>query len=357
MVQRPLVHLSGAAPGGHLHTDGHQKQAHAVVHPLRESRPAVDAAQRTTGRVIVLADPQHDVADRDLHLPAGWAVGGDEGQIVLQRHRQPVGTRAAALSFRQTDPVSTPIDPALLDFAVDAVSAAGGLTLELFQTTEFDVERKDDGSPVTIADRGAERLLRERIEAAFPDDAIHGEEEDDKPGSSGRRWVIDPIDGTISFTHGVALFTNLLYMEDEHGPAIGVINVPALGELVAAGRGLGCRFNGTPCRVNGHDSLAGSVLSASGFDWWEEEQLAKAHRSGMLLRTWGDGYGYVLVATGRIEAMVDPSIHFWDVAPCQVIIDEAGGRWSALDGTLDAAGGSFVATNGLIHDALLEALR
>jgi len=261
------------------------------------------------------------------------------------------------LSFRETLDVSPSIDPDLLSFATDIVSEAGALTLELFRSTEFAVERKGDGSPVTIADRNAERLLRERIESRFPDDAIHGEEEADKAGTSGRTWVIDPIDGTISFTHGVGLFTNLLYLEDEHGPAVGVINVPAIGEMVAAGRGLGCWFNGARCHVNDHDSLSRAVLSASGFDWWTEEQLTKAHRSGMLLRTWGDGYGYMLVATGRIEAMVDPSIHYWDIAPCQVIIPEAGGRWSALDGTADARSGSFVATNGHIHDAVLDALR
>lgn len=231
------------------------------------------------------------------------------------------------------------------------------MTLELFRTAELDIEHKGDGTPVTIADRMAERLLRERIEAAFPDDGIHGEEEDDKIGTSGRQWVIDPIDGTISFTRGVALYTNLLYLEDEHGPAIGVINVPAIDEIVYAGRGLGCRFNDVPCHVNDRSGLRGSMLSASGFDWWDEDLITRVHRSGIGLRTWGDGYGYLLVATGRIEAMVDPTIKWWDIAPCQVIISEAGGRWSALDGSSDARKGSFVATNGRIHDELLELLR
>lgn len=252
--------------------------------------------------------------------------------------------------------MTTPIDPELLDFAVEVVSEAGRLTLDLFRGADLDVEEKGDGSPVTVADRNAERLMRRMIEERFPDDSIHGEEEADKAGSSGRRWVIDPIDGTISFTHGVGLYTNLLYMEDEHGPAIGVINVPAMGEMVAAGRGLGCRFNGQPCHVNDRSTVRGSVLSTSGFDWWEADRLMRAHGSGAILRTWGDGYGFVLVATGRIEAMVDPSIHYWDIAPCQVIIPEAGGRWSALDGSQDPHHGSFIATNGVIHDELLEIL-
>lgn len=249
-----------------------------------------------------------------------------------------------------------PIDTDLLDFAVEIVREAGQLTLQHFRAAELDIEHKGDGSPVTVADKQAERLLRERIEARFPDDGIHGEEEADKEGTSGRRWVIDPIDGTVSFTAGVGMYTNLLYLEDEHGPAIGVINVPALDEIVWAGRGRGCHFNGVPCHVNHHPTLRGGILSTSGFDWWEADLVTQAHRSGVRLRTWGDGYGYLLVATGRIEAMVDPHINFWDIAPCQVIIEEAGGRWSAIDGSTDPHHGSFVATNGLVHDELLAAL-
>ena len=272
-------------------------------------------------------------------------------------HSEPVGTHASLLSFRQTERVSTPIDPELLDFAVDIVKEAGRMTLEMFRAAELDIEHKLDGTPVTLADRRAERFIRERIEARFPDDGIHGEEEADKIGSSGRQWVIDPIDGTVSFTRGVGLYTNLLYLEDEHGPAIGVINVPAIDEVVAAGRGLGCKFNGVPCHVNHHATIKGSMLSTSGYDWWDRSLLDKVHDSGIGMRTWGDGYGYLLVATGRIEAMVDPTINLWDIAPCQVIISEAGGRWSAFDGSADPRKGSFVATNGHIHDQLLSVLQ
>jgi histidinol phosphatase-like enzyme (inositol monophosphatase family) len=252
--------------------------------------------------------------------------------------------------------VIPPTDPALVEFASDVIREAGELTLAMFREAELAIERKGDGTPVTVADRQAERLLRDRIRARFPDDEILGEEEPDEAGTSGRRWVIDPIDGTESFTRGVALFTNLLYLEDEHGPAVGVINVPAIDEMVVAGRGLGCSFNGVACHVNDHPTIERSVLSTSGFDWWTPELLAAVRDSRLGLRTWGDGYGYLLVATGRIEAMVDPSIKFWDIAPCQVIIDEAGGRWSALDGSSDAHRGEFVATNGVIHDEVLDIL-
>ena len=156
-----------------------------------------------------------------------------------------------------SDVSAPPVDPELLAFAVEIVREAGAYTLEIWRSEEFHVQRKGDGTPVTEADLGAERLLRDRIHAKFPDDEILGEEHGDTAGTSGRRWVIDPIDGTYSFTHGVALYSNLLYLEDEHGPAIGVINVPAIGELGAAGRGLGATFNGMPCRVNEHPDRRG----------------------------------------------------------------------------------------------------
>ncbi|HKY16738.1 MAG TPA: inositol monophosphatase family protein [Microthrixaceae bacterium] len=249
-----------------------------------------------------------------------------------------------------------PIDESLLAFATEIVREAGEYTLGVWRSAEFHIEHKGDGSPVTEADLGAERLLRDRIHERFPDDAILGEEQGQHDGSSGRRWVIDPIDGTYTFTRGVALYSNLLYLEDEHGPAVGVINVPGIGELVAAGRGRGCFLNGQRCHVNDHPTLEHALLNASGFDWWDPELLERVHRSGVHMRTWGDGYGYLLVATGRAEAMVDPVASFWDIAACQVVIAEAGGTWSTLTGTRDAHEGSFVATNGRIHDELLEAI-
>jgi histidinol phosphatase-like enzyme (inositol monophosphatase family) len=239
---------------------------------------------------------------------------------------------------------------------VDVVRQAGEFTMTHFRAAELEIIRKADGSPVTMADQGAEDLMRKLISARFPDDAILGEEGGDTPGTSGRRWVIDPIDGTEAFTHGVALYSNLLYLEDADGPAIGVINIPAIGEMCWAGRGLGCFLNGIPCSVSTKTDLAGSVLSTSGFDYWDEGMLANARRSGMQMRTWGDGYGYLLVASGRIEVMVDPAINFWDIAPCLVIIPEAGGMLSTAAGEIDVELTSCIATNGLVHDQVIAAL-
>lgn len=243
-----------------------------------------------------------------------------------------------------------------LEFAVDVVRQAGELTMNHFRATELEVIRKADGTPVTLADQGAETLMRRLIQERFPDDAILGEEDGESTGTSGRRWVIDPIDGTEAFTHGVALYSNLLYLEDEHGPAIGIINIPAIGEMCWAGRGLGSFLNGIPCRVSSKSDLTGSVLSTSGFDYWEPDMLMSARHSGLQMRTWGDGYGYLLVASGRIEVMVDPVINFWDIAPCLVIIPEAGGTLSRVDGATGVDLSSCIATNGHVHDQVIKVL-
>ncbi len=248
----------------------------------------------------------------------------------------------------------TAVDPALLETAVALLREAGDLTLGWFRSSSLAVERKGDGTPVTEADKAAERYLREQITARFPDDSIVGEEEDDVVGSSGRRWIIDPIDGTKAFTHGVPLYTNLLAVDDGEGPAVGVIHMPGLSETVYAGRGLGCFCNGEPARVSRRDRLAGSYLSSSAFEHWSDAMLGAARRTGARLRTWGDGFGYALVATGRIDAMCDPSAALWDVAPMPVILAEAGGRFTALDGDPSPDRGHGLATNGVLHDQWLE---
>lgn len=251
----------------------------------------------------------------------------------------------------------SPIDRSLLDEVVELVREAGELTLRWFRAQTLEIERKHDGTPVTAADRAAERFLREQIRARWPEDAIVGEEEDDHQGSSGRTWVIDPIDGTKAFTHGVPLYSNLLALVDDEGDAIGVINLPALEETVWAGRGLGCWDNGARATVSERTDLDGAYLCSSGFDHWDEDALLRVKRAGMVLRTWGDGYGFALAATGRIEAMVDPEAARWDVAPMPLIMSEAGGRFTSLDGAADADQGSGIATNGSVHDALLGLLQ
>lgn len=250
-----------------------------------------------------------------------------------------------------------PIDQATLDTAVALARAAGDRTLRWFRSPDLEVVRKGDGTPVTAADRDAERYLREQLAAAFPDDAILGEEEAPVAGTSGRRWILDPIDGTKAFTCGVPLYSNLLALEDEAGIALGVINLPALGETVWAGRGLGCWSEQGRASVSDHATLDGAYVMSSSFSHWPPGRAAALDAAGAILRTWGDGYGYALVATGRVAAMVDPSAAPYDLGPMPVIFREAGGRFTDLAGTESIETGSGMATNGHVHDELLALLQ
>jgi histidinol-phosphatase len=255
-----------------------------------------------------------------------------------------------------TSPDVPPVDRSLLDFAVELVRDAGKATLSWFRDADLRVDRKADGTPVTAADRAAERLVRERIAEQFPADGVLGEEEPETAGMSGRRWIVDPIDGTKAFTRGVPLYSTLLALDDEHGPAVGVIGLPALGQVVYAGRGLGCWADGRPARVSSTSSLRHAYLTTSSFGHWPEDDLLAVRRAGCELRTWGDGYGYALVATGRADVMVDPTVELYDVAAMPVILAEAGGRFTNLSGTPGADGGSGLATNGRLHDSVLALL-
>jgi histidinol phosphatase-like enzyme (inositol monophosphatase family) len=245
------------------------------------------------------------------------------------------------------------VDRALLDIAIDITKRAGEMTLGWFQSPTLSVERKRDGTPVTEADRAAETFIRRELRRHFPDDAIIGEEFPAAPGTTGRTWYVDPIDGTKAFSHGVPLYSNLLAMTDADGSAIGVVNIPALSEVVAAGRALGCFHNGRSCRVSTTSSLADAYVSTSGLGYWPPEPLSRLLDSPCTIRTWGDGYGYVLVATGRVDAMIDPIVATYDVAPMSVILCEAGGRFSDFAGIDRADGGTALASNGILHDALL----
>lgn len=239
--------------------------------------------------------------------------------------------------------------------AVELATAAGALTRKWFDRGTVQFDTKDDGSPVTEADKAAERYLREQIGLAFPTDSIIGEEEDDRDGTSGRTWIIDPIDGTKTFTHGVPLYATLLSVVDEHGPAVGVIVMPALDEVVSAGRGLGARHNGRETSVNEHDDFATSYIMTSGLEYWPDPiERDRLINSDATLRTWADAYAYLLLATGRCEAVIDPLVKIWDIAPMQVIIPEAGGVISDEVGAPWEEGRHIVASNGKIHNRVIS---
>jgi len=248
----------------------------------------------------------------------------------------------------------------LREVAVALAREAGDLTLRYFGRT-VEADRKGDGTPVTEADRGAERLLREGIEARFPTHGILGEEFGEVRSDAPVRWILDPIDGTRSFVRGVPLYGVLVGIEVEGEPVVGVAHFPALGESVAAARGEGCLWNGERARVSKRSELADALVLTTDPERIRREEgtgpgWRVLARGAAFSRSWGDCYGHVLVATGRAEVMVDPVLSPWDAAPLLPILTEAGGRFTDLDGGTTIHGGSGVSTNGLLHDAVLQIL-
>jgi len=253
-----------------------------------------------------------------------------------------------------------------LDCAVESALEAGQLTLKYFRQADLQVDRKADDSPVTIADREAEELMRLRIAQRFPADGLLGEELGSIEGKSGYRWVLDPIDGTKSFIHGIPLYTTLVAVLRGDQPCVGVIHAPAMSETVYAATGGGCWYlvgKGTPAhaaRVSQVERLEESLVLTSEVANFAHRSPADAshvfhelERQARLARTWGDGYGYLMVATGRAEVMIDPVMNLWDAAPLQPVIEEAGGRFSDWQGQLTVHSGDALATNGLVGDAVL----
>jgi histidinol-phosphatase len=248
----------------------------------------------------------------------------------------------------------------LLPFAQQAAVDAGAITLQYFQQA-IAVEQKHDASPVTIADRSSERFLRNLIHQRFPAHAVLGEEDGlSGPERATYRWVLDPIDGTKTFVRGVPLYGVLIGLLRDEQPVLGVVHMPALNETVAAADGLGCSWNGKPCRVSGIDQLAQSLVVgtiAHGYERYGKDQAFQRilQRCG-LFRTWGDCYGYVLVATGRAEAMIDPIMSVWDAAAMLPILQEAGGTYTDWQGNPTIHNPEGLASNGLVLPQLLAAI-
>ena len=196
--------------------------------------------------------------------------------------------------------------------------------------------------------------MRRAIAERFPEDSIIGEEGGESVGASSRRWIIDPIDGTYSFVHGVPFYGVLLGVEVEGEPAVGVINMPALGEIAYAAKGLGCFLNGAPARVSKTERLEDALLLSTDFGACARYGFGAAaeelQRRAAMRRTWGDCYGYVLVATGRADVMLDPAMNVWDCAALLPVIEEAGGTFTDWRGTRTIHGGNAFATNGALFD-------
>ena len=248
----------------------------------------------------------------------------------------------------------------LLEFAMMLARGAGDITLKYFRK-QPETSRKSDGSFVTIADREAESYLRRQIAERFPDDGILGEEEGELAGRSGRRWIVDPIDGTFAFVHGVPLYGVLIALEIECELSVGVVNIPALGEIVAAATGCGCYLNGEPTRVSTTATLDEALLLCTDFCAADKYGFGPAtealQRRARVSRTWGDCYGYVLVATGRADVMLDPVMNLWDCAPLLPILEEAGGTFTDWHGARTVDGGNSIATNGLLFAEVMKVIQ
>jgi histidinol phosphatase-like enzyme (inositol monophosphatase family) len=257
-----------------------------------------------------------------------------------------------------------------LHWSVKIAQEAGDLTLVHFRRADLKVERKSDNSPVTVADRAAEELLRRRIAERFPNDAIVGEELGTSAGTTTYQWVVDPIDGTKSFIHGVPLYTTLVGVLERDQPSIGVIHAPATGETVYAATGRGCTYiaganaQPRPARVSQIAQLSEGLLLTTDLATFSKARSPDAldvylrlHRAARLARTWGDGYGYLMVATGRAEVMIDPEMNLWDMAALLPVIEEAGGRFTDWQGRRTIHSRDAIGTNGLLADEVQALIR
>lgn len=248
----------------------------------------------------------------------------------------------------------------LLDFAVGAAIQAGEIIMTYFQTA-LTPERKPDRTFVTAADRQAEERLRTLIRQTYPDHGVLGEEFGEQRGDSNRIWIIDPLDGTASFLHGVPLFGVLLGLEVDGEMVLGVANFPALNEIVYAARGMGCFWNGRRASVSGLHDLKEALLAYTDGAGFEPHGREPAFRhliaaTGMH-RSWGDCYGHILVATGRAEVMLDPVMSIWDCAALLPILREAGGTFTDWEGRPTIRGGNAISTNGRLFDQVMQAVK
>jgi histidinol-phosphatase len=246
------------------------------------------------------------------------------------------------------------------ELAVDVVVRAGNAARAIFDST-FDVEYKSDRSPVTVADRSAEALIRETVAAAFPNDGFLGEEFGDQPGSSGFRWIIDPVDGTKSFIRMIPMWGTLVGLEFRGEPIVGAVYMPNYNELWHALRGHGAFHHNRRIRVSEVTDLSRAMICYSSVSWFEKNQMqapflelaARTDRQ----RGYGDFYGFCLVAQGSAEIMLDHGVHIWDVAAVRPIVEEAGGTFTDWSSTPTSNRPDVIATNGKLHAAVLDALK
>jgi histidinol-phosphatase len=237
---------------------------------------------------------------------------------------------------------------------------ADALTLTRFRAQDLAVSAKPDLTPVSDADLAVEARVREVLAVERPGDAVLGEEHG-VTGEGPRQWVVDPIDGTKNFVRGVPVWASLIALRIDGRVDVGVVSAPALGRRWWAARGHGAFADGQQISVSKVARLADAHLSYSSLTGWEEqgrlEGLLQLSRDCWRTRAFGDFWSHVLVAEGAVDASFEPEVSLWDLAALQVIVEEAGGRFSTLEGEARPDGGSCVCSNGLLHDEVLAGLR
>jgi histidinol phosphatase-like enzyme (inositol monophosphatase family) len=260
--------------------------------------------------------------------------------------RRPSQTRAPEVSLVLDDRIAP---------AAELARLVGTVALRHYRT-RLTVETKADGSPVTVADRAAEEAARAWVRSRFPDDGILGEELGEERPGAARRWVIDPIDGTKAFVRGTPLWGSLVALCEGERVLAGAAYFPAVDELLAAAPGAGCWWNGRRCQVSSVAALEESTVLTTDERFRERPERQAGWRAlssvAAVSRTWGDCFGYLLVATGRADVMCDPVLSIWDAAALQPIILEAGGVFTDWSGRSTAFGGSAVATNRALDGAV-----
>ena len=242
--------------------------------------------------------------------------------------------------------------------AVEAARAAGKIALEYYRG-RFDVVMKPDLTPVTQADREAEEAIVDVLARAFPSHGFLGEEFGAR-GPRDPRWIIDPIDGTKNFVRRIPFWATLIALEDGGEITVGVVHNPATGELYTARRGGGAHLNGARVHVSDVDDLGRAYLLHAGLKLLREagrwEGFVRLVDATDRQRGFGDYMGYGLVAEGKADIYLETDLKPWDLAPCKLLIEEAGGRFTDLDGRPTIYSGSALATNGRLHDAVLARL-
>jgi histidinol phosphatase-like enzyme (inositol monophosphatase family) len=252
----------------------------------------------------------------------------------------------------------TPTLQSILEVALEAAHEGGRVTLGYFQTSNLAVDLKRDASPVTIADRMAEERIGAIVRSRFPRHSLLGEESGATIGSEPYQWIIDPIDGTKSFISGVPLYGVMIGVVVEGVPSVGVVHFPALGDTHWGVRGAGLYWNGRRSRVSECASLEEARLLTTDMrrarvDAAKASVLEELGGRVRLVRSWGDCYGHMLVATGRAEMMLDPRMSIWDCAALLPIIEESGGCFTDWRGAARIDGGDAISTNGALHDEVM----